>query len=252
MLDAFETYQLPTYEFELETAFEDFKRTESLLWTGAEARDFRLMIKHSGSLHANIAIHLHFPTEKTRKIYDGEIADTSNGCTNMILVAGFTAEKSFWWDTHPWREDSRFEQSKHYSKAVMKSHRNREFTLRAHLHAKVVLVFGKPNQAAVLAQFRNVLEELVLWDENQTSLYIQFFSISKQFITRILVFVNHPMYYFYNIVQSVGRKMDEKLKIAAQLARVTRTEKEEVYFEWRALDRMQRKADRAANGTEFP
>jgi hypothetical protein len=60
------------------------------------------------------------------------------------------------------------------------------------------------------------------------------------------------MYYFYNIVQSVGRKMDEKLKIAAQLARVTRTDKEEVYFEWRALDRMQRKADRAANGTEFP
>jgi hypothetical protein len=90
----------------------------------------------------------------------------------------------------------------------MKSHSNWKSTLRALIHAKVELVYRKPNQATVLAQFRNVLEEFALWDENQTSLCIQFSSISKQFIVRILVFFNHPMHYFCNIVQSEGRKME--------------------------------------------
>jgi hypothetical protein len=209
------------------------------------------MVKPSGSLQARIAIHLHFPTNSTKSLYDGEIADSTSPCTRMIMTAGFTPENSFWWDSHPWREESDFKPSKQYSKPVLASHKQWQTALRANLSAKIELVFGKPNQDAVFAEFRSLLEKLVLWDQHQTTLYL-LFDPSKQYIQRILIFVNHPQFFFYNIMEKEAQIMDHTLDIACQLAGVYRTEKEKTYFQWRSQDRQQKNEDGAANGITLP
>ena len=70
------------------------------------------MVKLSGSNEAPIALHLHYPTPRTKTLYNGETADPSSPCPNQMITCGFTKENAFWWDSHPWREDHPFDPAK--------------------------------------------------------------------------------------------------------------------------------------------
>ena len=195
-------------------------------------------------------MHLHYPTNRTKKLYNGETADRSSPCTNMVITVGFSDENAFFWDSHPWREDAPFEPRKAYTREVLASHHKWESLLRRHLYSKVEVVWGKPGEISIKSEFKEVLEEMVLWDDQETTLYLHFTSPAKIFLQRIIIFVPHPQSLYYNYTIEEAVRMDWKLKVAADLARVARTEKQETYFVWRSLDRDRREEERLANGQE--
>jgi hypothetical protein len=141
-----------------------------------------------------------------------------------MITCGFTNENAFWWDSHPWREDHPFDPAKQYSPVVLRSHNQWYATLRANMHAKVEIVFGKPAQLATKALYRAVWEELVLWDQHNTTVHLQFTGVSKKFLARILIIFPHPHAIYYNYSLETAVMLDSKLKVASPLAKVLRTE----------------------------
>lgn len=117
------------------------------------------------------------------------------------------------------------------------------------MHAKVEIVFGKLAELAVRALYRDVLEELVLWDRHNTTIYLQFTSVSKKFLARIIVFFSHPQALYCDYTLEIATAIDAKLKIACNLVKLSRPDKEETYFAWRSNDRKERE-DRIARGIE--
>ncbi|KAE8452059.1 hypothetical protein EG329_002225 [Mollisiaceae sp. DMI_Dod_QoI] len=137
ILDLFDSLVFQNADFDLVTKWKDFKAAECSLWTREGTRDPRLLVRPSGSINAPVAIHLHYPSRKTSYLYNGEIADPSSGCPNRVINAGFNSQNSFWWNTHPWREDSVFDPDKSYSATILKSHHRWQDLLRSNMPPKL-------------------------------------------------------------------------------------------------------------------
>jgi hypothetical protein len=148
------------------------------------------MIKPSGYPQSLLAIDLIYHTNNTKILWNGETADITCPCPRMLMAAGFNTENALWRDSHSLKENHPFSPA-NSSQSVLKSHQLWDSKIRANTNSKVELVFGKPVEVATKFQFQGLLEQIVLWDDLKTEIFIRFTKPSKAAIDRIFVFAPH-------------------------------------------------------------
>jgi hypothetical protein len=104
-------------------------------------------------------------------------------------------------------------------------------SIRGDMAAKVEIIFGK--DAEQITRRSAILEEFELWDMHKTTIYLEYATTAKRYIRRILLFTYHPQYFFYASDSKHSIAMDAKLKIAADMAKIERSSREEAYFVWK-------------------
>lgn len=157
----------------------------------------------------------------------------------MILESDFGLDSSFWYNTYCRRE--RREEGKRVvdhvkicSPQTLDIHNEWVNTQRNALSGKVEVVFGKENRK--IFEKKYILEALQLWTEPPVTVYLEFTTQDKDYISRVLFFIPHPERFFKNIARDAAVLQDKALEIAAVMAGLpVREEKQAKLFENRSV-----------------
>jgi hypothetical protein len=204
--------------------FEDMKTVEA--WrtnSGYEAKKWQPVrpsheqVIPSGSLNAQLGLQLHWPSRTTKFLQNAEILDATNPCLNFIMQKRPPYQDAFWFDTFMRRETK--EGFKSYTWREYEANRPWVEWVYANMKAKVMLVFGKANRERFYNENHQNFHSLPLWGSWEgVELTIQYTNQHPRAIRRLVLFITHPEFLFYDWSPEAARKMDLRVNAAAELA----------------------------------
>lgn len=163
------------------------------------------------------------------------------GCVsiNTLIGSGFDDKNALWMDMYCRRsglhvgsgdQKERFLPIKHVEKPLLTLHVEwAQFVLRS-TTATILVIFGKPNQLFFEKLWKDRLEEVILWDRQQTKFYILKPSEYAE-PSRLVFFVWHPEYLTQRKDPDTGKTYDKQLSAIAQMAGIHQSAEQQRYQE---------------------
>lgn len=180
-------------------------------------RPKEFLIPPDGPLDAPLSCHLHNPNFNVFDPRSSRGADSTSLSISQIMSAGFTPERFLIYD-HTFRRDP-VDGIAAYPPDVLAIHENFTSEVRNHMAAAVDVVWG----AVVRERMKKIhrLEELQLWGQyRDVSIFLEW-ELDVNRLRRFVIFVCHPEAMLYGEPETLGKKQDLHLQVAARLAKVS-------------------------------
>ncbi|KAK2592916.1 hypothetical protein QQS21_009384 [Conoideocrella luteorostrata] len=199
-------------------AFHNAARAEVACWRAyGQERDIRFLIPPHGPLDAPLSCHLHNPNFNVADPYSSCGADSSNLSIHQIMSAGFTPDRVLIYD-HTFRREP-VDGLTAYPPNLLDIHESFTSDLRRHMAAVVDIVWGAPVRERMKQTHR--LEEFQLWGKYRSVSIFFEWEMSGNRLQRFVVFVCHPEAMIYGDPETLGKKQDLHLQVAARLANIS-------------------------------
>jgi len=132
---------------DIDTAFSEFANLEREAWLANNMTppSAEFLVKPSGSLQSPIAHHLNQPSFSSTQLKNGETADLTNGCINMVMNNAFEKGKSLIFDDYLRRHETS-EGDRIYPLSVKQVNASLIHRMRESMEAKVEIVYGRKAQ----------------------------------------------------------------------------------------------------------
>lgn len=218
----------------LDTRWAAFRAEES----AASKKDARHLVRPGGSYDANLCFVLHYPPFCSSQVYDGKTYDPGCVSINTLIRSGFDDQKALWMDMYCRRsglrvgtgdQKERFLPVKHVEKSLLDLHIDWAKLVLRSSTATILVIFGKPNRLYLEKLWKDRLEEVTLWDVEETKFCILWGEGDEP--NRLVFFLWHPEYLTQRKDPDTGKRYDQQLAVIAQMAGIHQSAEQQSYQE---------------------
>lgn len=218
----------------LDTRWTAFRAEES----AACKKDARHLVGPGGPYDANVCFVLHFPPFSSSQVYDGKTFDPGCVSINTLIGSGFDDQNALWMDMYCRRSGlymgtgdnkERFLPVKHVDKSLLALHIEWAKLVLRSTTATILVIFGRPNRLYLEKLWQDRLEEVTLWDRDQTKFCILWGEDDEP--NRLVFFLWHPEYLTQRKDPDTGKRYDEQLAAIARMAGIDQSAEQQRYQE---------------------
>lgn len=183
----------------------------------------------SGQYQSRLAHHLHNPSFHTLTPHNGETADETNLCINLVMQSGFAKGHTFNFDHLSRREI--VDGIRKYPPHILQCHEEFTAHLRSSMHAEVEVVWGKVVCVRMLELYHkngNDLEPLRRWGVyKDVTVFLKWdksVEDSTKRLVRFIIFVMHPQVFLTPSWFKFAQIQDLHLSVVGKLSRTVMAE----------------------------